>query len=642
MSQQAKRNLGAGALAILAVLFVALVFVVSLLFRGARFDLTENNLYSVSDGTHNILRSIDEPLNLYLYFSDSVSKDVPGLVTYRDYSRRVRDTLEEFASYSGGKLNVSVIDPLPFSEAEDAASAAGLSGFAANAAGDNFFFGLVGTNSVEGREQIAFFDPSKEAFLEYDLAKLIYNLNQVKRPVIGLMSSLPITRGFDPATRQMREPWIVTQQAEQLFEIRTVATTADVIDEEIDVLAVVHPKNLTDETVYAIDQFVMRGGKLALFVDPQAEMEIPPDAQTNPQAAMFADRSSDLNRLLSAWGVDYDPAQVVLDRTFGLQVSGGPGRRPVRHVGILSLTPDGMNSEDVTLAELNSINVSQAGQVALAPESSHEFTPLLTTTADSMTVPIDRVRFLPDPSGLLDGFTPSNEQYVIGARVRGAFPSAFPDGKPETPPVEGEEPAADEAEETVEHIAAAAEPTDILVVADTDILSDRLWAQTQSFLGQRLVSAFANNGDFIINVLDNLTGSSDLISIRGRATSQRPFTKVQELQRQAEARYQATEQQLEQQLQETERKLTELQAGRDDSNPLILTPEQQTEIANFQDERLRIRRELRGVQSNLRADIENLGAWLKIINIGLVPLLLTLFALFLAWRRTKRREEAYQ
>ncbi|MEM1092346.1 MAG: Gldg family protein [Pseudomonadota bacterium] len=637
MSQQAKRNYGAGALLILAVLFVALLFVVSLVFRGARFDLTENNLYSVSQGTRNILASIDEPLNLYLYFSDSVSKDVPGLTPYRDYSRRVRDTLTEFASYAGGNLNLQVIDPLPFSEAEDAASAAGLTGFPANSAGDTFFFGLVATNAVEGRETVAFFDPNKEAFLEYDLAKLIYNLNQVRTPVIGVMSTLPINRGFDPATRQMREPWIVLQQAEQLFEVRQVAPTVNSIDPEIDVLAVVHPKDLTDATTYAIDQFVLRGGKLAVFVDPQAEMDIPADAQTNPQAAMFAERSSDLSKLLETWGVAYDAKQVVLDRTYGLQVSAGPGRRPVRHVGILSIDTAGMNGDDVTLAELTTINVSQSGHLAKKPDAEVEFESLLTTSEDSMSVSSDRVRFMTDPSSLLDGFAPTGQNYTLAARVRGTFSSAFPDGAPPAEPVEGEEPAAPP---TAEHLVAATAPNDILVVADTDILSDRLWAQAQSFLGQRLISAFANNGDFIINSLDNLTGSSDLISIRGRATSQRPFTRVQELQRQAEARYQATEQQLEQQLQETERKLTELQAGRDDNNPLILTPEQQTELARFQDERLRIRQELRQVQSNLRGDIESLGTWLKVINIGLVPLLVTLFALTIAWRRARRREEA--
>ncbi len=638
MSQQAKRNYGAGALLVLAVLFVALVFLLSLVLRGARFDLTENNLYSVSDGTRNILAEIDEPLNLYLYFSDSVSKDVPGLTSYRDYHRRVRDTLTEFASDAGGNINLQVIDPLPFSEAEDAASAAGLTGFPANAAGDTFFFGLVATNAVEGREVIPFFDPTKEAFLEYDLAKLVYNLNQFDRPVIGVMSSLPINRGFDAATRQMREPWIVTQQIEQLFDVRSVSPTASNIDPDIDVLAVVHPKNLPEVTEYALDQFVMRGGKLAVFVDPLSEMDIPADAQTNPQAAMFADRSSDLKRLLENWGVAYEVGQIALDRTYGLQVSTGQGSRPVRHIGILSIDAAGMNSDDVTLAQLNTINVSQAGHIAAIPDAPIEFIPLLSTSVDSMSVASDRVKFMTDPASLLNGFTPTTEAFTIAARVRGTFSSAFADGAPEIPAVAEGQPPIDPF--VGEHVATGQGPNDILVVADTDILSDRLWAQVQNFLVQRLINAFANNGDFVINSLDSLTGSSDLISIHGRATSQRPFTRVQALQRQAEERYQATEQQLEQRLQETERKLTELQAGRDDNNPLILTPEQQSELAQFQDERIRIRQELRGVQSNLRGDIERLGAWLKVINIGLVPILVTLFALAIAWRRTRRREEA--
>ncbi len=631
MTQTSKKWFTGSSLVLLAALFVALTVLTGVLLRGVRLDLTENNLYTVSEGTRSILRGIDEPINLYFYFSDEASREIPGL---RTYATRVREMLEEFNALAGGKLNLQVIDPLPFSEAEDEATAQGLQAIPAGPGGDNLFLGLVGTNALDGREVIPFFDTRKESFLEYDLAKLIYNLSNPQRPLIGIMSSLPINRGFDPATRQMREPWVITQQIEQLFEVRSVPTTTTGIDQEIDVLMVVHPKNLSDETQYAIDQFVLRGGKLLLFVDPHAEMDTPPEAQMDPQAAMFAERSSNLEPLLAAWGVAYDPGVAVLDRRYGLQVNAGGGRGVVRHIGILALGEEAMNGEDVTLAQLNSINVSVSGHVAAAAGAETEFTPLISTSTDSATVPGERVRFLVDPAGLLDGFVATADRYTVAARVRGKLKTAFPDGKPGAADDAAAEDAAADG-----HLSESESEVDLVVVADTDLLADRLWVQTQSFFGQRLISAFANNGDFVVNLLDNLTGSSDLISIRGRATSQRPFTRVQELERQAEERFRATEQQLEEELRETERNLTELQAGRDDGNPLILSEQQRAELARFQEERLRIRKELRQVQRNLRSDIESLGTWLKVINIGLVPVLLTIFALFLAGLKARRRRE---
>ncbi len=625
MSQQSKRNLTGGTLVLLAVLFVALVILIDVVFRGARVDLTENRLYSISDGTERILGGLVEPVNLYFYFSEEASRDIPVL---RTYATRVREMLEEFAARADGNIRLEVIDPRPFSEAEDEAVGLGLQAVPAGAAGDNLFFGLVGTNSLDDQEVIPFFQLDKESFLEYDLAKLVRNLAQPDRPSLGVLSSLPIGRGFDPATRQMREPWIVMQQLEQLFEVQQLTTSETAIDESIDVLLVVHPKNLGAATLYAIDQFVMRGGNLIAVIDPHAEIDRPEGM--DPQSAMFAERSSDLETLFEAWGIGYDRDQVVLDAVNGLQISAGPGRPPVRHIGVLNITPDDMNADEVSLANLASINVALAGHVNVAPSTGLEFVPLLTSSAEAATVPGDRVRMLPDPAMLLDDFVPTGEEYVIAARLRGPLESAFPEGAP--PPVEGEEPA------TMAESLVATDEANLLLIADADILADNMWVQVQQFFGQRLANAFANNGDFMLNAVETFAGGSDLISVRGRATSQRPFLKVQALERLAQDRFRATEQQLERELQETERKLTELQAGRNDASPLILSGEQQAELERFRDERVRIRKELRAVQANLRSDIEDLGTRLKVINIGLVPVLLTILALVLATMRAKRRE----
>lgn len=626
MSEKRQNTFTLGTLLIAAALFAALTVIINVAIRGVRADLTEGGIYSVSEGTENILLNIDEPINLYLYFSESAAAQIPPLEAY---ASRVREMLEEFESIAGGKINLEVIDPLPFSEQEDEAASYGLQGIPISAGGDPVYFGLVGTNALDDVETIVFFDSGKEAFLEYDLAKLVYSLDTPVKPVVGLLSELPVTRGFDPATRQMRQPWVIVEQLEQIFEVRSVEPTATSIDDEIKTLIVLHPKTLSEATLYAIDQFVMRGGNLVAFVDPHAEVDVPADQQMNPQQAMFSDRSSDLGRLFDTWGIAYDRGQVVLDSQYGVRVA-SRNRQPVRHIGILSIPAESMNSDDVTLANLSTINVGLAGHIRATPDSALTFEPLLTSSETSATVPVDRVKFLPDPGGLLNDFAATGEKYVIAARFQGAVTTAFPDGKPE----------GEEAEESVADVPIAQnDNANILVVADVDMLSDSLWASVQQIFGQRLLSPFANNGDFVVNTVDNLLGSSDLISVRGRATSRRPFEKIQQIALDADAKYRATEQQLESELGELERKLSELQAGRDDDNPLIFSAEQQAEIERFQQERIQIRKELRSVKANLRSDIESLETWLKFVNIAAVPLALGLVLLIMLFMRSSNRRQ---
>jgi len=616
-----RKALSGTALLILAVLFVAVTLLVNVAFRGARVDLTQNHLYTLSDGTKKIIGSIDEPINLYLYFSDKGTQDLPQL---RTYYTRVREMLEEMASRSGGKIKLDLIDPLPFSEDEDRASSLGLQSVPVGSAGEKIFFGLAGSNSTNGQSSIPFFQPDKESFLEYDIAKLIHELSIAKKPAVGLLSSLPIAAGLDPATRQMREPWAVDQQWTQLFEMRPLnAANLKAVDKDIDVLVVVHPKELPDDAQYAIDQFVLRGGHLLVFVDPNAELDDSGQDPQNPMAGMMADKSSDLPKLFKAWGIEYDPKKVVLDRTRALPISLGEGQAPVRHPAILGFTSDDLNHDEVTTANLETINVSTAGYFELAKDVKDEkLTPLIQTTGDAMTVPVDRVKMLPDPSALYTDYKPTGEHLIVAARLSGKFKTAFPDRNGEGALKE----AKDEGQ--------------IVLVADTDILSDRLWVQIRPFFGQKLMNAFANNGDFAVNALDNMAGSSDLISVRGRATSQRPFTTVDALKRNADERFRAKEQELQKELSDTERKLTELQSAKSKDQAQILSPEQKSELDNFLKRKLEIRKELRQVRRQLDAEIESLGTKLKIINIVLMPVLVTLAALAFAWWRNQRRRAA--
>jgi len=612
-----RKLLTGSALAVLAVLFVAVILISNVLFRGARLDLTQSHLYSLSQGTKNILAGIDEPIHLYLFWSDKGSQDLPQL---RTYAQRVREMLEEMAARANGKIKLEVIDPLPYSEDEDRATGYGLQAVPSGQQGEKIFLGIAGTNSTNGKSAIPFLQPNKEAFLEYDVAKLIHDLTESKKPAVGLVSSLQMGPGFDPQTRSMRDPWAVEQQLSQLFDVRQLnASALKSIDKDINVLVVVHPKNFSDDALYAIDQFVMRGGHLLVFVDPIAEADEAGADPNNPQAAMFADKGSDLPKLFKAWGVDYDPHKVVLDRGHALQISMAQGMPPVRDAAILGLGKRDLNADDVTTASLETINIASAGYFQLAKDSKNKLVPLIQTGTDAMVVPAERVKFLPDPGQLLANYQPSHESYVIAGRLEGKFATAFPERKDEG------------------HLAAAKDNGAIILVADTDMLTDRLWVQIQPFFGQKLMNAFANNGDFFVNAVDNLTGSSDLISIRGRAVSQRPFTVVEDMKRAAEESFRGKQQELQQELNDTERKLTELQSGKSKGSEMILSPEQQAELQSFQQKKLEIRKELRAVQRSLDANIDALGTRLKLVNIGLMPLLITLGALGFVWFKHRRR-----
>ncbi|MCQ8180879.1 Gldg family protein [Methylomonas sp. SURF-1] len=612
-----RQSLTGGALALLAVLFVALVLLSNQLLRGARLDLTEQSLYTLADGTRNILKKLDEPLQLTLYFSDKATAesnrtDVRGL---RVYFERVRELLEEMNGVAGGKIRLEVVDPVAYSEAEDRAVAAGVQGLPLGPAGEKIFFGLVGSNSTDGQAAIAFFDPSKETFLEYDIAKLIHDLTTTKKPSVALLSSLNLAPGFDPNSMQMSDGWAAYQQLAQLFEVKALdANNLKSIPADVKVLVLVHPKQLSDDAQYAIDQFVLRGGHLLAFVDPNAETDFASADPSNPMAGMLASKASDLPALFKAWGVEYDAKHVVLDREHALAVSSNPDAPPSRHPGILRFGKADLPQNDVVSANLDTLIVGSAGAFKAAKDSPYQLVPLLQTGSQAMTVPAERVRMSQDPAELLNGFAASGEGYVLAARLQGKFKTAFPNRS------------------GPEHLAEAKDSSEILLVADTDLLSNRYWVRVQNFFGQKLLNAFADNGDWLVNAVDNLAGSSDLISIRGRGTSYRPFTLVEQLKLAADDRFRVKEQELQRELGETERKLVELQSGKSADQKQLLSAEQQRELENFLKRKLQIRKELREVRRQLDADIDTLGAWLKFVNIALLPIAITLGSLlYLAW-----------
>ncbi|MCZ6537698.1 MAG: Gldg family protein [Gammaproteobacteria bacterium] len=613
----AQKTKGALSLFSLAAVFVLLVLLSNTFLKGMRLDLTENGLYSVSAGTEEILAAIDQPLTLRFFFSDQATRKIPGM---RIYANRVREMLEEYVQRSAGMIELQIIDPLPYSEEEDLAANYGLQAMQGGRGSGAVYFGLVGTNDFDDVIIIPAFHRRNEQFLEYDLSKLIYTLSHPQRAVIGLLSELPLAGGWNPGTRSPEQPWAVYAAISEMFEIRALPKDSLEIEPDIDVLMLVHPKQLPTATLYAIDQFVLKGGHLIVFVDPLAETDITATDLQNPFNESLGDKSSSIPKLFTAWGVQFDPAQVVVDRQLALVVNA------VEHIGILGLGAAQLNDEDVLTGLLSSVNVAMSGHFTLADDATTTLQPLLFSTEDSALLPIGRFFYLQDADTLRDGYEPTGQSYVIAARLSGQVHSAFGDLPPDN------QGAANAA-----HLAQSIESVNIILVGDADMLANFLWVKISNFFGQTMLSKFANNGDFVANALDNLGGSEALISIRGRASFSRPFEKVETLRRMADQQFRAKEQELQAKLEETETALSELQPDPSDSQVLTLSDEQNAEIEQYIAKRSEIRKELRQVRHDLDRDIEKLGRNLRLINIALVPALITLLTLgLLAFRRRRQ------
>ncbi|MBI2381617.1 MAG: Gldg family protein [Gammaproteobacteria bacterium] len=620
-------------LAILAVGFIAFAVLNNLVLRGARLDLSESRLYTLSEGSKRLVRELKEPLNLYLYFSDSASKDIPEL---RGYAQRVRELLQQYAEESGGKLRLSVVDPQAFSEEEDRAAQAGLQ--AVPVGGTELYFGLVGTSSTDARDIIGFFQPDKEASLEYEISKLIHRLGTARKPTIGVLSGLPILGGWDMMTRQRSEPWVVTEQLRQFANLRELKAEDGQIPADLDALLVVQPKGLAPAMLYALDQYVLGGGKTLVFVDPVAEQDRLPQSPQMPFPKTIA--GQDLNTLFKAWGFSIAMDKVVADPGHALQIVAGPGQGPITHLALLGLGPQAIAREDLITANLESLNFASTGAILPLDGKSTVIEPLVTSSPSSALLDRGRFDFLPDPSALQQGFVPGTTAYVLAARIGGKAKTAFPEGKPQAPAANALDASlkAKPAPAAGPHLAEATIGVNLLVVADTDVLSDRLWVEKQQFFGQTLANPFADNGDFLANAAEQFSGSEALVSLRGRGRYSRPFERVQALKAQAEGQLLAHAENLQKQLDDTEKKLNELQQGGLKGGAVSLNAEQQRAVQEFAEQKARIRKELREVRHQLDKDIDALGNRLKLINIVLVPSILILIAMGVAAARRGRRQ----
>ncbi len=629
MKHSVKNRVISGTGLILATcLFVATIILANTALTTWRIDLTENKLFTLSKGTLNILKNLEEPVQLDFYFSQKAMVDFPLLA---NYGVRVRDMLEEYAAHANGKLILNIIEPETFSEAEDQAVASGLRTVSANAAGDRVYFGLVGTNSTDDEKVIPFFQTNRESALEYDITKLIYNLAYPDKRVVGVISQLPIMGNKEQGDVPT---WTIINALKEFFDVQDLGTKLTKIDDKVDVLMLVHPKDLNIDTRYAIDQYLLHGGKAIIFIDPLAEQDHTQPDPAKPNVMPKLD--SYLTDLLEPWGIAMAKEKIVGDMNAAMRVQANSPRGPqeIDYLPWLRLTGENFNADDFSSSELNLVHMGTVGALEIKEDKGLTITPLIQTSEKSMQLERDLILFQRDPTVILNNFKSEDKKMILAARIQGKTSTAFPNGRPESDDEDHKEKSVNNR--TDDNFVTEGN-INVILVSDTDILADHFWVRSQNMFGVDVPQPIANNGDFVINSIENLSGNTDLISLRGRGKYSRPFEKVEEIRKAAEKQFRQREKELEASLAETEKKIRQLQQEQGDEKSYLLNNKLTQEIEQFRNERLMTRKELRNVQHELRKNIEKLGSQLRFINIGLIPLLITLIALSIGIYRANKR-----
>lgn len=622
----------AGGLAGLTLLFVILVAVNILVANlRIRVDLTEEKLYTLSPGTLKILESLDQGMTAKLYFSESLA-DVPVYV--KKYAREVEDLLREYALASNGKLRIEKLDPKPDSETEEWALRYGIERQPTGMFSPPMFFGLVLVGDNGNEEVLPSLSPQTQERLEYEISRAITRISDPELPVVGILGSLPVLGTPNPmpgAPKRGGEAWIAFRELRRDYTLRRLDQDTASIDPEIGMLILAHPKELPEQTLYAIDQFVLRGGKLLAMLDPLSVVDLQTSSENPMMMGMGgASHASDLPRLLEHWGVGYDPTRLVADMKATTRL-GGDGQVEESPV-FLSLDKSHFNAEDLLTAQANRIMLPFAGALEDNTGEELEFTPLITSSPDASCL-VNAQSAMYGARALRSQLNPDGKQRVLAARLSGRFQTAFPDGPP----------AGEDRDPEEEPLAAPPEPLDsgesvVVVVADADFAADDYCVQMVSgILGMQHMQPINDNLSLLLNIVEQTSGRSELVAIRTRGRFARPFDRVERMEYAAAREWQAREEELNARLQETRQKLSALQNQRNpESQRQILSEEQLEAIEKFREQEADIRRQLREVRRNLRRDIERLGLRVKLANILLAPALVVLAGLIHGWRRRSR------
>ncbi len=624
MKMLSRKSYGLAAIALAAVVFFGVNIAVDATITNARLDLTDNGRFTLSQGTKNIIDSLREPITLRLYFSKEAAADYAQTRAYAD---RVRDLLREYASRSGGKIIFEEVDPQPFTPAEDEATADGITAVPTDS-GESVYFGLVGTNRIDGRQVIPYFSPDREGLLEYDISSLIYRLSSPKKDKVAIISGLPLETGPGGMRAMMAgrsRPFAIYQELSQSYDTQILSHDFKKIPAGTDVLMIVQPGNLTDVQTYAIDQYVLKGGHALVFVDPNSELA--QQSAGGGMNAMMAQTSSTLPRLFQSWGIAFNTKKEIGDLQLAQRVQLSRQGPPMRYPVWLHLTRDQFSDSDPVTANLKDLNLASVGSLRPLKNATTKFSSLIHSSNEAALLDVAKTRamVMSTPQDIASTIKPTGKEYAIAARITGPAKTAYPSGPPSG--VTG-------------HEVKSAKNINVIVMADTDLFDDRFWVHIDQMFGKTVAAPFANNDAFVMNAVENLTGSSDLISLRTRATNDRPFLVVQHLQADAERQFKQQEDTIKERLSETEQQLKNLQSGSGSGTSMGISPKQEAAINQFKRQLAEIRTQLRQVQHNLRQDVDALGNFLAFVNIALVPILVAVFALVLAWLRRRRRARA--
>ena len=597
-----------------------------------KVDLTDGKLFTLSAGSKALVQKLEEPIVLDYYFT----RDVEGLpIRFKNYATRVEEMLRQFAGASSGMIKLNIINPKPDTEEEEAANSAGVSGNPMQN-GQTLYFGLSLTQA-DNQEGIPVFDPSKEEFLEYDVAKALYTVQQWDKPVIGLISGLPVvgTPQFFPGQQPQNPDWVFVEQLRQTFEISQIDNASD-WPSSIDILLVIHPVDLEEALLYEIDQYLLQGRPAIIAVDPASGFQKDQQRQAMMMGQPAQNVSSTLRRLFAAYGIDFDDSQLVVDMANAASVQTQTG--PIKMPTWLHVNQYALNADEFILSGLDSLHIIEAGSFAASEESDLELTPLIQTSPQAgafFAMMADRI----GPMQMASQITPAGEPLTMAGFLRGPLKTAFPEGKPveETSEDEEEPSSAATPQEPEDFLSNSTNPCNILLFADTDWLQDRYSVRRLNFLGMDAIQPLNDNLNLLGNAVEFMSGSRDLISIRGKGNSLRPFLVVDRIERQAQIEYQQKYDEINAEVQEFEARIRELQSQQRESNTLILTPELRKEIQELNENAAEKRRERREVRKKLREKVENLGFTLAVSNLTVIPLLVFAAGVIFFIRRHKRK-----
>ena len=614
------------------LLFICLIAVnVVAYYLPIRADMTAEKLYTISEGSRSILSGLKDPLRIKYYFSAS-SEELPPYI--KNYAERVREVLEEYENLSSGRITLEIFDPKPDTEEEEWAERYGINAVTLPQ-GSRLYFGAV-VLMLDQEMTLPFFDPRRERFLEYDLTQAIYKVSQTERPKIGILSTLNLSggRSMIPGQRPA-EKWVFLGEMEKTMEVVNLPLDTEEIADDIVLLLVMHPKEFSDSLVYAIDQFVLRGGKTIVMVDPNGRADL---ASPMNQMGRQPQIASNLPKLFKKWGVDYDVSKVSGDPTFGTPVNTGSG--VMRFPMWMSFNAQALDQTHPVTSQLENVLFVEAGALSKAKDSKHEYTPLLSLSDKSGILDAFMLRFV-QPNQISRDLKPDNQSKSLIARVSGKFETAFPGGRPPAEKKEGEGQPEPQQPLNHEHLNAAQEATSVMVFSDIDFISDDFSVQKMNFLGQRIIQPANDNLNLMLNAVEHLSGIEALMSIRSRGQSARPFTRLQAMQVEAQMKFQDEESRLQETLKQVQNQLDTLleSAGKKGETEVILPPEMQAEIKRFRGEERQTRKKLREVRKVLRQDIESLGTRLTVINMLAVPLIVGIIGFFFYRSRLQARNK---